>query len=57
MTKHQDPERPALHLLDARDEVTFEGIVALFRALTGRDATPQELEDLKKEMDSSDPSN
>ena len=53
MTKHRDPEQPALHLLDAGDEMTFEDIVALFRALTGRDPTPQELEDLKKEMDSS----
>ena len=34
--------------MDARDEATFEDIVALFRALSGRDPTPQELEDLKK---------
>ena len=53
MTKHRDPAHPILHLLDAGEEMTFEDIVALFRALTKREPTPQELEDLKKEMNSS----
>jgi hypothetical protein len=38
-------EKPTLHLLDAGDDLTVEDLVDFYRALTGKEPTPEELQE------------
>jgi hypothetical protein len=53
MPKKTKPDKPELHLLHP-DEITFESIMQMFRDLVGREPTPQELEEARREWDSED---
>ena len=51
MAEHEKSREPVLHLIDAGIDMTFEDLIGLFRSLTGRDPSPEELEEVKKEWD------
>lgn len=46
-------DKPALHLTDAK-AVSFEQMMNLFRKLTGREPTAEEIEEARREWDSQD---
>jgi hypothetical protein len=45
--------KPERHLLDAK-EATFGDVIDLFRKLTGREPTPEEIEEARREWESGD---
>jgi hypothetical protein len=48
-----ESNKPELHLLHP-DEITFENLLEMFRDLTGREPTPEEVEEARAEWDSED---
>ena len=44
------PDKPELHLLRP-NEITFENVMEMFRRLTGRDPTPEEVEEARREWE------
>ena len=44
-------EKPRLHLVNAQKGITTEQMAKLFKNLTGRDPTPEELEQDAKEVE------
>jgi len=43
-------DKPTLHLLHP-DEVTLDNIIQMFRKLTGREPTPEEVEEARAEWE------
>ena len=52
--RHDNP--PELHVLNPRT-MTFEDMMAMFRRLTGREPTAEEVEEAKREWESDDGEN
>lgn len=46
-------EKPELHLADAK-QMTLDDVLNLFRRVTGREPTPEEIEDARREWESDD---
>jgi hypothetical protein len=38
-----DTKKPELHLLDAGDSLSVDDLATMYKSLTGRDMTPEEL--------------
>ena len=51
MTQKKD-DKPDLHLLDAGEMVKIEDIVAMYTSMTGRDPSPEEIEEARKILES-----
>jgi len=45
-----DDQKPTLYLLSGKEALTAEGIAKLFKALTGKDTTPQEMEECRAKL-------
>ena len=43
-----DKQKPTLHLMQGKKTLTLEHITALYKKLTGRDPTPEDLEKSKR---------
>jgi hypothetical protein len=53
MSEQQRNDKPTLHLLHPQ-EITFENIMEMFRKLTGREPTPEEVEEARAEWEADD---
>ena len=53
MSEEQQSDKPAFFLVDAK-EITFEQTIDLFRKLTGREPTAEEVEEARAEWEAED---
>jgi hypothetical protein len=53
MNEQQQDNQPELHVLNPRT-ATLEDVLNLFRKLTGREPTPEEVEEARAEWDQAD---
>ena len=46
-----DKQQPTLHLMHGSKALSLEHILRLYKKLTGRDPTPEEIEEVKRKLE------